>query len=182
MAEDSGMPAPELPAGAASCVHCRKQLPAGEFACPDCTPDAVGGSSDLPPWMRPKPGVGDPDADRLVNSPFVVALALGIMVLFFVYYKPRELRKSRAEPMPIKSKYGGTEAERLKSWSDEMRRDYIDAYGGGPAQGVTMAQLRGLIEEQLRAIERDPTYTKEQCQEIRRIIDRALDDSGLPLK
>lgn len=182
MAEESRSPDPEPVEGAASCVRCRNRLAAGVIACPSCAPEGGGGAADIPEWMRARAEVGDPAADQLVNSPFVVALALGIMVTFLYYYTPGG-RKPRAEPAQKKSqRIMGNDLEEMKAWGDQMRQDAIDRFGTEAPDGMTADGVRALIESQLRAIDSDPNYSREERAEIRRIIYSALRDGGTPKK
>ena len=165
MAEESAPP------GSASCIRCRGPMPIGSVLCPVCCPTAaepvrLAGSPAAP--MPPK------QSEALVSSPFVIALAFTIMILFLASYHPRQLEKERGEPLSMTSQSVGKEADDLKAWSEDMRRRYIDAYGGYPPEGVSPEQLRAVLETQLEKIDSDPHLTKEQRRQIRVQIDKAL--------
>jgi len=155
------------PEGAASCVRCRQMLPTGAFFCPACGPAADRAEG------RAEPG------RALVNSPFVVVFALAVLFGFLMLYNPRRLKQEREAPVPLAGeKILGQDAAELRAWSDEFRRDFIERYGDLPAGPVTPDMLRGMLEEQLRQVDLDPSFTPEQKVHMRQMIDKALREQG----
>lgn len=167
MAEEAPVP------GSGSCIRCRGPMPIGSLVCPTCFPASP---EPTPPSTPPAP------TESLVNSPFVVALSLTIMFLFLASYRPHEMAKERAEPLSLRSEKVGKEADELKAWSEEMRRQYIDPYGGYPTVGVSPEQLRAVLDAQLERIDQDPHLTKEQRRQIRIQLDRLLGAAGAQSK
>lgn len=173
MADELGIP------GSGSCIRCRGTMPIDSILCPTCCPTSPEPVNlSVPSGAQPAAPAPAKPQESLVNSPFIVALAFVIMFLFLASYNPRQLEKERGEPMSMKSQWMGREAEDLKTWSEDMRRDYVDAYGGYPPIGVSPEQLRAVLEMQLEMIDRDPHLTKEQRRQVRLQIDNALGASG----
>ncbi len=153
--------ADEFPAGSSSCVRCRIALP------PECV---ICSCAPVAPDLKPAPSMTGP-----IESPFVLAMAIGIMIAFFLFYDPVRLKEERGKPMPLKSSVLAPDLERWKAYGDELRRRYVDAYGGG-GKPVTLEHLRSIVEDRLKEVDRDPSFTREQRAEIRRIINVALTD------